>query len=74
MFFDVVPPGIEPGYQVPETCILSVVLRDQLLQMYYIIETKEFGITQNVQEWLNKSLIDATTVWLKKFKILKDKI
>src|SRR4030095_6906466 len=42
--FFVVPPGIEPGYQVPETCILSVVLRDQLLQMYYIIETKKFSI------------------------------
>ena len=25
---EVVSPGIEPGHQVPETCILSFVLRD----------------------------------------------
>lgn len=25
----VVPTGIEPVYQVPETCVLSIVLRDQ---------------------------------------------
>ena len=28
-FYYVVPSGIEPEYQVPETCVLSIVLRDQ---------------------------------------------
>lgn len=28
----VVSPGIEPGYQVPETCILSIVLRDLIVK------------------------------------------
>lgn len=32
--FFVVSPRIELGYQVPETCVLSIVLRDQF-QFYY---------------------------------------
>ena len=30
----VVPPRIELGYQVPETCVLSIVLRDRNQQNY----------------------------------------
>ena len=28
-----IPPGIEPGYQVPETCALSIVLRDHCFRL-----------------------------------------
>ena len=38
----VVPSRIELEYQVPETCVLSIVLRDQYGQNY----RKKFGIDQ----------------------------
>ena len=31
VFFIVLSPGIEPGSQVPQTCILSVELREHIL-------------------------------------------
>ena len=32
----VLPPGIEPGSQVPQTCILSVELRERVGMLYHI--------------------------------------
>ena len=40
---EVVSSGIEPEYQVPETCVLSVVLRDQFNLHVSAIATKLHG-------------------------------